>query len=329
MLRMVDLLKSLDFLFQFDEPTSRLYHVNILSTLILIGFAAVVAWQKTPQVSYRNLLKKWILNKKYWWNSSSRQDYQIYILNGFLKTLILVPLFECSFLISKTLLQQLIQLSQYQEPLNISTNFALVFLFTLFAFIWDDFLRFFHHLLMHKVPWLWEFHKTHHSARVLTPLTLYRNHPLESVIAIIRNSLSLGVSSALFVFLFGSTLSLWTLMGVNGFGFIFNLVGANLRHSHIPLSFGFLEKWIISPLQHQIHHSVQKQHYDKNFGVTLAVWDRIYGSLIISDGLQNLRFGLNEKFDRSTSRLLLQPLKTIFNSNLKTTVLARARPKRS
>lgn len=326
---MLDLKKSFDFLFQFDEPTSRLYHVNILSTLLLVLLVAYAIWQTKPGLSFRALLKKWIFDKRYWWNASTRQDYTIYFLNGFIKTLLLVPLFECSFWISRHLLKGLLAVTEYQETLNYPASFLAVSAFTFFAFVWDDFLRFSHHVLMHKVPWLWEFHKTHHSARILTPITLYRNHPFESLLAIVRNSLSLGVSSALFVFLFGSTLSLWTLMGVNAFGFVFNLVGANLRHSHIPLGFGWFENWIISPLQHQVHHSNQQEHYDKNFGVTLAVWDRLLGTLVKVQGPLKLRFGIHERFESSTARLLMQPLKTILQPYLKASIFSGSRAKGS
>jgi len=61
-------------------------------------------------------------------------------------------------------------------------------------------------------------------------------------------------------------------------GFLFNALGANLRHSHIWLSFGSLERWFISPAQHQIHHSSAEADRDINFGTCLAIWDRLFGS---------------------------------------------------
>ncbi|MEN0060448.1 MAG: hypothetical protein AAGB31_16530, partial [Bdellovibrio sp.] len=83
-------------LFQFDEPTSRLYHVNILSSLVLI--LVVLAWISFRQKqSWTHLLKKWIGRKRYWWNHSSKQDYLIYFINAVLKSFLLVPLLECSY----------------------------------------------------------------------------------------------------------------------------------------------------------------------------------------------------------------------------------------
>nr|BFD58544.1 sterol desaturase family protein [Bdellovibrio sp. CKG001] len=284
-------------LFQFDEPTSRLYHVNILSSLglILVVLFILGRQQKTPLWP---LLRRWVLRKKYWWNHSTKQDYLIYFLNALFKSFLLVPLFECSFVISQVVIRFLVRFSE-GDVLNIPVNNGYLLAFTLGVFVWDDFLRFFHHWLMHKIPFLWQFHKLHHSARVLTPITLYRAHPVESILAIFRNSLSLGTSIGVFIFLFGSSFSLWTLLGINGFGFLFNLVGANLRHSHIPLSFGLLERLLISPIQHQVHHSKDEAHYDKNFGVSLSIWDALFGTLIFSKQVGKLKVGLNERFRTS------------------------------
>ncbi|MCB0378605.1 MAG: sterol desaturase family protein [Bdellovibrionales bacterium] len=178
-------------------------------------------------------------------------------------------------------------------------------LMTLLVFVWDDFLRFTHHYLMHKVPILWHIHKTHHSASVLTPMTLYRIHPLESLLASLRNGLSLGVSNGVLIFLFSGQVQLLTLLGVNLFGFLFNSLTGNLRHSHIPISFGFAEYLLISPKQHQIHHSRNSQHYDKNFGVALSIWDLIFGTLILSKKEKITSFGVE---GLSASDLLSQLL---------------------
>lgn len=297
-------------LFQFDEPTSRLYHVNIVSSLLLILLVVVVVGrrQKRPLAA---TIRQWIFRKRYWWNHSTKQDYWIYFLNALFKSFLFVPLFEGSFQVSQAMIRFLVRFNS-GELLNISVTTTALIVFTFVTFVWDDFLRFFQHWVMHKIPALWEFHKLHHSARVLTPITLYRAHPVESILAILRNSISLGVALGVFIFLFGSSFSLWTLLGINGFGFIFNLVGANLRHSHIPLGFGPFERFLISPIQHQIHHSKQVKHYDKNFGVSLAVWDWLFGSLVFSKEVGNLKFGLNERFRTSLWQHYKEPFSNLW-----------------
>ncbi|MNT02281.1 Fatty acid hydroxylase superfamily protein [compost metagenome] len=300
-------------LFQFDEPTSRLYHVNIISSFILLALVALW-WAAKSKVPFTKVLKKWVFTKRYWWNRSTKQDYGIYFVNALIKSFLLVPLLECSYAISQVVIHFLIRFND-GEVLSLPAKTSWVVAFTLGAFVWDDFLRFFDHWLMHKVPFFWNFHKTHHSARVLTPITLYRSHPVESITAIVRNSLSFGVSLGVFVFIFGSSFSLWTLLGINGFGFIFNLVGANLRHSHIPMHFGVFEYILISPIQHQVHHSKDPKHYDKNFGVSLAIWDYLSGSLVKSKEVGKLKFGLNEPFKASLIDVYKKPFVDLFRKD--------------
>lgn len=300
-----------EIFFQFDEPTSRLYHLNLLVCLGLIG---VIYLQKHRNSSFIDFIKKTVFNTNYWWNRSSRQDYFLFLTNGLLKVLFFIPLLECTFWIAHKTTSILSFSFPNFEALPTSTAFLI--LATLLAFIWDDFLRFLHHYCSHKSSLLWELHKTHHSARVLNPITLYRSHPLEAACSVVRNSLSLGVSSGVYVFAFNSPFDLWTILGVNAFGFTFNLLGTNLRHSQISLSFGNLEYLFISPLQHQIHHSRLPEHHHKNYGVSLAIWDLLLGSLMISKNVHNLKFGLNEKFRSSTTDLILEPFKKVLKSKI-------------
>lgn len=299
-------------LFQFDEPTSRLYHVNILSSFILI---VLVLWilARRQNISVGTLLKRWVFRKKYWWNASTKQDYLIYFLNALFKSFLFVPVFEGSFHVSQWVIRFLVKFSG-GDVLDLKATSGAILVFTLGTFVWDDFLRFINHWLMHKIPFLWHFHKLHHSARVLTPVTLYRAHPVESIIAILRNSLSLGASIGVFIYIFGSSFSIWTLLGINGFGFLFNLVGANLRHSHIPLGFGWGEYLLISPIQHQLHHSREERHYDKNFGVSLAIWDGLFGTLVRSKDIGKIRVGLNERFRTNLWHHYINPFTDIWGS---------------
>ena len=48
----------------------------------------------------------------------------------------------------------------------------------------------------------------------------------------------------------------------------------------------------MSPAQHQIHHSVEERHHDKNFGTVLSLWDWLGGTLYLAEKGQELRYGL-------------------------------------
>ena len=286
---------NFEALFPIDDPGSRLFHWNLIVAVLLIGLWAIFTFGINDGLKF---LKKSLFRKKYWWNRSTKRDYFFLITNIGFKILLFIPFLDFSFHIARFVSRLAIHL--HGDFLGIKSSFAVIALFTVFSFVWDDFLRFFQHYLMHKIPALWHFHSVHHSAKILTPITLYRAHPFESAAATIRNSLSLGVSAGLFIFVFEAQLNLWTIAGVNVFGFLFNFLGANLRHSHIPLSFGrHLETIFISPLQHQIHHSSHKDHYDKNLGVSLAIWDVLFGSWLAASHGQNLKFGLGHVQRRS------------------------------
>ena len=72
-------------------------------------------------------------------------------------------------------------------------------LFTLAVFIFEDFSRFLVHYLYHKVPLLWRFHAIHHSATVMTPLSLYRIHFIEMAINSCRSLLLIGGLSGILI----------------------------------------------------------------------------------------------------------------------------------
>lgn len=295
------------FITPVDDPGSRLFHLNLTISILFI-----LAWvlYSTKGLTVRQAIlktKKLVFSKKYWWNRSTQLDYKIYFFNSLLKILLFIPFLDFSYRFSKITLEFLLKMN-HGEWYGLRSSTFYLFFFTVAAFVFDDFLRFFHHYLMHKIPFLWRLHRTHHSARILTPITLYRAHPLESAMAAVRNSLSTGVMIGIFIFLFESQFSLFTVLGVNFFGFTFNFLASNLRHSHIPISFGFMEKIFISPKMHQVHHSKNPDHYDRNFGVSLVFWDKIAGSLVYSKHVnEKLRFGVDGFHKQSFTRTIFKP----------------------
>lgn len=105
--------------------------------------------------------------------------------------------------------------------------------------------------------------------------------------------MSIGFVTGIFIYFFGAMIDIYTVVGVNVFLFVFSIFGANLRHTHVPFSyFAFIEKWLMSPKQHQIHHS--RKHFDKNYGGFVSIWDRMFGSLQLSNEVPVLKFGLRK-----------------------------------
>ena len=175
---------------------------------------------------------------------------------------------------------------------------------------------------MHRIPVLWAFHQVHHSAETMTPFTIFRTHPIEGLIFALRTSIVQGIVISIFLFLFGSKVDLITVFGASVGVVIFHSLGSNLRHSHIKIRYPrAIELFFISPGQHQIHHSTEKRHFDKNFGVALAVWDLIFGSLSHSEDRTH-KFGLTTKFGEKHNllHLYIEPFKAAVRTIKRTKV---------
>ena len=150
----------------------------------------------------------------------------------------------------------------------------------------------FGHFLMHRSPALWEFHKVHHSAQVLTPLTEWRQHPVELVLIPNIIALCVGAGYGVLWQIFGAAQPL-SLFNVNIFLLVFSFTILHLRHSHVWLPFtGLLGHILQSPAHHQIHHSMDPRHFDKNLGFGMSIWDWAFGTLWVPGKREHLEFGL-------------------------------------
>jgi sterol desaturase/sphingolipid hydroxylase (fatty acid hydroxylase superfamily) len=157
-------------------------------------------------------------------------------------------------------------------------------LYSLALFLVWDFSRWLLHWLAHRVPFLWAFHQVHHSAEVMTPLSFHRIHPVESALAQARGVLATAVVASAFYWVFRERATHLTLLGAPAIGMLLNALTGNLRHSHVWIPFPhWLERWLLSPAQHQIHHSADPRECHTNMGTWLAIWDRMAGTFSLSD----------------------------------------------
>lgn len=281
-------------------------------------FGILIAWAWLAFGTHKNSRQAFsvIFSRDIWWSSSAKADYAIFLINK-LAFLFLAPLLLTQLVIATWLFELLHE--GVGTRLIIGENWpdsSVIALFTICYFLLDDFARFYVHKLLHEIPFLWAFHKVHHSARTLTPMTVFRTHPIEGLIFALRSVIVQAIVMAVFVFFFGGRVDLFTVLGVGVFTLMFNLMGSNLRHSHVGLRYwAWLEKILISPAQHQIHHSVEPKHFDKNYGVVLAIWDRMGKSLVISSKDECLEFGLSKKVERGEQNILsiyFVPFKEVF-----------------
>jgi sterol desaturase/sphingolipid hydroxylase (fatty acid hydroxylase superfamily) len=166
---------------------------------------------------------------------------------------------------------------------------------TLLVVLAGDFSVYWVHRIHHESAVLWPFHAVHHSAEVLTPVTAYRKHPVYDCISQLVRSCLVGTVQGVLLGLFVGKVELATIMGSNALYLAFNFLGSNLRHTHIWISYGpLLERIFISPAQHQIHHSLELKHRNKNYGEIFALWDWAFGTLYRPAGQESLAFGISD-----------------------------------
>ncbi|HML07743.1 MAG TPA: sterol desaturase family protein [Xanthobacteraceae bacterium] len=173
--------------------------------------------------------------------------------------------------------------------------FAARSLITVMLFLAYELGYWLNHYLSHRIPFLWEFHKVHHTATVLTPLTNFRVHPVYMCIFINILALFTGLTGGAGDYLFGQVAQQYGLSETNIILVIFIYLYIHLQHSQLWISFtGWLGHLFMSPAHHQIHHSRNPLHFNKNLGSCLAVWDWMFGTLHIpSAAREALEFGVD------------------------------------
>jgi sterol desaturase/sphingolipid hydroxylase (fatty acid hydroxylase superfamily) len=171
-----------------------------------------------------------------------------------------------------------------------SRSIVTVFLFLAYELAyWVD------HYLSHRIPVLWDFHKVHHTAEVLSPLTNFRMHPVDSVVFANIVGVFVGVTGGVLTYLqLGSPFQVG---GQNLILVAFFFVTVHLQHSHLWIATtGLLGRVFLSPAHHQIHHSDKPIHFNKNFGSCLSVWDWLFGTLHMPERTrERLSFGVDTR----------------------------------
>jgi sterol desaturase/sphingolipid hydroxylase (fatty acid hydroxylase superfamily) len=154
-------------------------------------------------------------------------------------------------------------------------------------FIVLDFVQWFTHVLLHKYPFLWKFHKVHHSVKEMGFAAHLRYHWMENV--------------------FYKPLKVFGVMILGGFepeqAYIVHFVAisiGHLNHSNVKITWGPLKYIFNNPVMHLYHHSyvLPKGTYGVNFGISLSLWDYIFKTNYIPEdsGLVELGFPGDEDF---------------------------------
>jgi len=165
----------------FLQRDSYLYWPFVASTLAIA--LAVAAWSTTGDARSRWGRLRAYFSARLWWHASARADYRLYFLNALLfPALAALLVFSNTGIVSRLDGAFSLAAAAPYAPSSPWMEAALRAVYTVVFFIAYDFARFVGHSLLHDVTFLWPFHKVHHTAEVLTPMTAYRVHPVELLI---------------------------------------------------------------------------------------------------------------------------------------------------
>lgn len=152
------------------------------------------------------------------------------------------------------------------------------------------------HWLSHRVAWLWAFHKVHHTAESLSLLTNFRVHPVDTIVFYNMVSVLAGITAGALRHFFGPGMAEVSVSGTNVFVFVSSIMLSYLQHSHLWMATtGRWGRLILSPAHHQLHHSTDPAHHNRNLGSTIALFDWWFGTLLVpTRARQRLNFGVDD-----------------------------------
>lgn len=150
-------------------------------------------------------------------------------------------------------------------------------------FLIRDFIQWNIHRLLHKVPWMWEVHKVHHSIEEMGFAGHLRYHWMENVIYRSIEYLPLAMIG----------------FGIDDFFMvhIFSLVIGHLNHSNLYLPLGPLKYIFNNPQMHLWHHAEDLPKDRKtgvNFGISLSLWDYLFGLNYIPNEIPETKLGFSD-----------------------------------
>ncbi len=278
-------------------PSQRIFWLYMCSSTILAFYVFHVSTRFVPahRSSFRAFIS-FLFPKDIWRNSSAWLDVRYFFFHQVVRVII--------YGVFLTGVLNLVFHIITGEPnpidarkLTIGSNIADIaistaYMFVLFAFV--DFVSFGIHYLQHKVPFLWEFHKVHHSLEVMHPLSNYREHPIDNIVYAAVTGATYGLLMGLARNMFGYLPGVPQLLGVPLLAFAFNALGYNLRHSHVWLRWpGRWSMLFASPAHHHIHHSCHPDHIDKNFAFVFPFWDVLFRTYHLPETNKDVRFGIS------------------------------------
>jgi sterol desaturase/sphingolipid hydroxylase (fatty acid hydroxylase superfamily) len=167
----------------------------------------------------------------------------------------------------------------------------------LLLFVVADFIQWNVHRWLHHSPWLWEFHKVHHSVEEMGFAAHLRYHWMETIVYKSVQYLPLAMIG----------------FGLDDF-FILHLVTiviGHLNHANVKITYGPLKYVFNNPVMHLWHHAkeVPVGSHGVNYGISLSLWDYLFGTAYIPNENANEPLGFEqvETFPKTFLQQLTYP----------------------
>ncbi len=150
----------------------------------------------------------------------------------------------------------------------------------LILFVVRDFVQWNTHRLLHRVPWLWEFHKVHHSVAQMGFAAHLRYHWMENVVYRSLEYIPLAMIG----------------FGIDDFLIVhlFTLAVGHFNHSNLRVPLGPFKYIFNNPQMHIWHHAKdlpEGHRYGINYGLTLSIWDYLFGTAVIPKDGRDIELG--------------------------------------
>lgn len=167
----------------------------------------------------------------------------------------------------------------------------------LVMFVIADFIQWNVHRMLHRVPWMWEFHKLHHSVKEMGFAAHLRFHWMETIIYKTIQYIPLAMIG----------------FGIDDFFLvhIFTISIGHLNHSNLRLTYGPLKYILNNPAMHIWHHAkhLPAGRYGVNYGISLSIWDYLFKTdYLPKDGRDiELGFPADEKYPTTLWKQITYP----------------------
>jgi len=163
-----------------------------------------------------------------------------------------------------------------------------IFIYWFLLLITQDFLYYWLHRFDHEIRFFWATHITHHSSQIMNFTVGFRSsvfQPIYRFIYFIPLAL-MGFSPIDIAFIYSAT-QIWGIF----------------VHTELINKMGWLEYIFVTPSHHRVHHASNIKYLDKNMGMFLIIWDKLFGTFqaeLTSKEYEPLQYGLTKNIENPT-----------------------------